>query len=89
VFGVCDEATIGEPAETYERVRHAQPFVATAMGQLQRLRNKLDFTNSTTAKFHVEATLFLNLPIDLLLRATNARERSANRDIWSKNRRRH
>ena len=55
------------------------------MGQLQRLRDKLDLTNSAATEFHVEAALLLDLPIDLLFRQTNTRERSADRDVGPKN----
>src|ERR1044072_9196879 len=82
------EAAIGEPAETDERMRHAYPVVATAVSKLKRLRDELDFANAAATEFHVEATLLLDLSIDLLLRETHARERPAHRNIRTKNRRR-
>src|ERR1043165_5414221 len=84
-----DEATIGEPAETHERVRHAQPLVAPAMRELQRLRDELDLANAATTEFHVEAALLLDLPIDLLFGEPHTRERTAHAYVRTEYCRRH
>src|SRR5690242_3698116 len=62
-----DELPIRKSPETHKRVRHAQPIIAPAMGQLQRLRDELNLANATAPEFHVVTTLLLRLPIDLLL----------------------
>src|SRR6185436_19595188 len=87
-FVLRDEAAIGEPAETDERVRHAQPLITPAMGQLKRLRDELDLADSAAAKFHIESALLLDLPIDLLFDQTNAFKCAAHRDVSSEDVRR-
>src|SRR3954451_7855295 len=86
---LCDEGTICETPETHERMRHTQPIVATTVGELERLRNELDLANAAATEFHIEAALLLCLSIDLLLRKTNTRERTADRDVRTKDHGRH
>src|ERR1051326_4044956 len=67
-FRLRDELAIRQSSKTHQRVRHAQPIIAPAMGQLQRLRNKFNLANPTASELHVVAALLLRLPIDLLFR---------------------
>ena len=77
-----NEIAVGQPSQTYQRVRHAQPFVATSVGQLQRLRDELNFPNSASLKFHVEAVISaFDVSIDLLLGQPNTGERIFDRNI--------
>src|SRR5436190_6598354 len=48
-----NEITIGKSSQTYQSVRHAQPFVASTMRQLQRLRDELNFPNAAALEFHI------------------------------------
>src|SRR5688572_22351618 len=85
----CDELPIRQTPKTHKRVRHAQPIVTTAVRELKRLRNKLNLTNPAPAQLHVETTLLLRLPIDLLFRQPHTLERETHRNIRTKNMRRH
>ena len=52
---------------------HTQPFVTTTIRQLQGLGDELNFPDSASLKFDIEAvTISLDVPIDLQLCGPNA-----------------
>jgi hypothetical protein len=53
-FGFGQKIAVGETNKTYQSVRHAQPFVAPAVRELESLRDKFDLADAARAEFYVE-----------------------------------
>ena len=68
VLAFGNQSAIGQTAEADQGVRRTQPWIAAAKGNLQRLRDELDFANAAATKLDVETFLApLSLSINLFL----------------------
>ena len=67
ILGFGNETAISQARHANERMRRAQPLVATAERKLERLHDKFDFANSAAAKLYIETFVgSLALNVDLL-----------------------
>ena len=81
-----NQPAIGQTAKADQGVRRTQPGIATAKGDLQRLRDKLDFTNAPATQLDVETLFFsLSLSINLFLGRSHVHQGCGNADIGPKN----
>src|SRR6478672_9968468 len=74
-----NEIAVGKPSQTDYCVSNPQPFIASAVCQLQRLCDELNFPDAAALEFYVEShALAFDAAIDLLLRQTHTIERILN-----------
>src|SRR5215831_773610 len=86
MFTFGHQAAIGQAPEANQRVRRAQPGIAAAKSELQRLRNKLNFANPPAAEFDIKTLLFsFSLLVDFFSRQANVGQSGTHADIGAKN----
>ena len=78
---LADQVSVAESRKRDQCVVSAKPAIVTSVGNLQRLRNKLDLANTAAAKLHIESALGLSIRVDHLLRSANTTERALDRDV--------
>src|SRR5260370_14845178 len=82
VLAFGKQSTIGQTAEADQGVRRTQPRTGAAKGDLQRLRDELDFGNAAAPKLDVETfRATLSLSINLLLRRPHVHKRRGDADV--------
>src|ERR1051325_5040718 len=75
-FCFCDQRAVGKAAQADKSMRDMQPLVVTAVRELQRLCDELDFPDSASLQFHIKAAAFaFDLAIDFLFGEADAGKR--------------
>ena len=72
-LGLGDDPTVAETREADQRVRSAQPPVASSICQLKRLSDKLDLANAAPPKLYVKSRSLPAIQVDLLLGLADVR----------------